>query len=179
MAYPKVNVNTGLALEVIASDTILIPSPALPTLTGAATATTTNKLVDSNATFVTNKVQIGDIVYNTTDNTVVTVTAVDSETTLTVSANLFADAETYKVFLGGPVFSTNINSSSGCLLYVGTSDDMTAINMGYATIKVKTISGNDVTFKKFPIGQYLPVQVLQVFSTGTDSVSGVNCVSIW
>jgi hypothetical protein len=179
MAYPKINVNTGLAVGVIASDTILIPSPALPTLTGAATATTTNKLVDSNAKFVTNKVQIGDIVYNTTDNTVVTVTAIDSETTLTVSANLFADTENYKVFIGGPVFSTSINSSSGCLLYVGSNEDMTATEMGYATIKVKTIAGNDVTFNKFPVGQYLPVQVLQVFSTGTESTSRVSCVAIW
>jgi|TARA_R110002124_G_scaffold89637_10_gene229160 hypothetical protein len=179
MAYPKINVNTGLALEVIASDTILIPSPGLPTLTGAATSTTTNKLVDSNAKFVTNKVQIGDIVYNTTDNTVVTVTAIDSETTLTVSANLFADTETYKVFVGGPVFSTSINSSSGCLLYVGTSDTTMDFAKSFVDIKVKTVAGNDVQFRNFPVGQHLPVQVLQLFDAGTDASAGVSCVAIW
>ena len=34
MAYPKITVNTGLSLEVIASDTLPIPYPGLSTLSG-------------------------------------------------------------------------------------------------------------------------------------------------
>ena len=67
MAYPKITVNTGLAQEVISSDTLPIPSPSLPVLSGTTTATTADKLVDVGADF--SNVSIGDIVYNTTDNT--------------------------------------------------------------------------------------------------------------
>ena len=63
MAYPKITVNTGLVLDVIASDTIPIPSPDLPKISGTTTASTTNKLVDVGADFST--VSVGDIVYNT------------------------------------------------------------------------------------------------------------------
>ena len=44
MAYPKITVNTGLAKEIIASDTIPIPAPDLPVLSGTTTAATANYL---------------------------------------------------------------------------------------------------------------------------------------
>lgn len=55
---------------------------------GTTTATTTNKLTDSSATFITNNVQVGDIVHNSTDDTYTTVTAVDSETVLSVGTGV-------------------------------------------------------------------------------------------
>ena len=102
MAYPKITVNTGLALQVIASDTIPIPAPDLPQITGTNTSNTVDKLVDLNANFST--VSIGDIVYNTATNAVATVDAVDSNTILELSANIFTNApnDTYIVFVGGP-----------------------------------------------------------------------------
>ena len=36
-----------------------------------------------------------------------------------------------------------------------------------------------VTFTNFPIGHYLPVQVLQLYSTGTDTPVQNNCIAIW
>ena len=63
----------------------------------AATATTANKLVDSGATFVTDGVAVGDAVYNDTDDTIALVTAVDSETTLSLSADIMANLEDYRV----------------------------------------------------------------------------------
>ena len=78
MAYPKITVNTGKALAVIASDTIPIPSPNAVQLTGTISAATANKLVAVGSDF--SNVVVGDIVYNTTDNTVATVTAIDSST---------------------------------------------------------------------------------------------------
>tara|TARA_Y100000768_G_C23836397_1_gene613952 strand:- start:180 stop:683 length:504 start_codon:yes stop_codon:yes gene_type:complete len=55
---------------------------------GTTTAGTANKLTDSSATFETDGVAIGDIVHNSTDNTYTTVTAIDSETVLTVGTTV-------------------------------------------------------------------------------------------
>ena len=63
----------------------------------AATATTADKLVDSGATFVTAGVEVGDAVYNDTDGTSALVTAVDSETTLSISADIMANLDEYRV----------------------------------------------------------------------------------
>ena len=177
MAYPKITVNTGLVLNPIASDTLPIPSPDLPQLSGSASATTADKLVDAGADF--SNVQVNDIVYNTTDKTSAFVTAVDSSTSISVSVNIFASGEDYIIFLGGPHGSQRINSSEGCLIYVGSSEGTMDLAKSYVDIKVKTVSGNDVTFSIFKVGEYLPVQCLQIFSTGTDAAVRNNCLSIW
>ena len=100
MAYPKITVNTGLTIAVIASDTIPIPDPGLPQLTGRTTGATGGKLIDASVNFETNGVVIGDIVYNTTDSTVTTITAIDSPDTLSVADNIFAVV---------PISSINLN----------------------------------------------------------------------
>jgi|TARA_R110002020_G_scaffold54419_1_gene151724 hypothetical protein len=170
MAYPKITVNTGVALTVIASDTIPIPNPGVQQITGTTTATTTDKLVDVGADF--SGVVIGDIVYNTTDNTSATVVAIDSTTILEVSADIFTSAEVYIVFAAGP--QQDSADSDGCLLYVGSSGTDTALD-----VKVKTIGGSIVTFTQFPVGDYLPLQILQVYATGTDANADNNCIAIW
>lgn len=55
--------------------------------------------------------------------------------------------------------------SNGCVLYIGSAGNIT----------VKTVGGDDVLFVNHPVG-YMPVQVLQVFATGTVA-SGI--VAIW
>tara|TARA_R100001530_G_scaffold40616_1_gene31183 strand:+ start:855 stop:1388 length:534 start_codon:yes stop_codon:yes gene_type:complete len=177
MAYPKITVNTGLVVSLIASDTIPIPAPDLPQITGTTTTTTTDKLVDTSEDF--SNVQVGDIVYNTTDNTSATVVAVDSDTILEVSADIFTSSEDYIIFLGGPNGSARINSAEGCLLYVGSSDATMDIAKAYVDVKVKTTAGSIVTFSNFPVGEYLPVQVVQLYATGTDTAADNNCLAIW
>ena len=172
MANAKIQVNTGVAIEVIASNTIPIPSPDMTPVSGEATGTTADKLVDSGKDFTANGVQIGDIVYNTTDKTVATVTAIDSATQLELSDNIMAANELYTIYLTG---TDRPKSAEGCILYVG-SNDLTAT---VANIKVKTIHGDDVTFSTFPVGNYLPVQVVQLYATGTTDVSDNNCIAIW
>ena len=172
MAYPKITVNTGLVLNVIASDTIPIPAPDLPVLNGTTTAATAN---------------VNDIVYNTTDNTSAIVTAIDTSTILSVSANIFTSPEDYEIFLGGPNGSSRITSSEGCLLYVGSSasilQDITpgagTADPRYVNIRVKTISGNSITFENFPVGNYLPIQIVQLYSTSTTAAARNTCVAIW
>lgn len=63
---------------------------------GAATNTLSNKLKDTNQEF-DNKVQIGDVVRNLTDNTSARVTAVDSGDTLSLSQNIMASGESYMI----------------------------------------------------------------------------------
>jgi len=177
MAYPKITVNTGKAIAVIASDTIPIPSPHAVQLSGVASATTTDKLVAAASDF--SNVIVGDIVYNTSDNTVTTVTAVDSSTTLSVANNIFANNENFIVFQAGPIFEQRIESSSGCLLYVGSSEATMTVATSFVDVKVKTSTGSIVTFSNFPVGDYLPVQVVQLYATGTDAAADNNCLAIW
>lgn len=63
---------------------------------GTATGTTANKLVDSNQNFLTT-VKVGMTVYNTTDKTVTNVTAVDSDTQLTLADDIMVSGEAYQV----------------------------------------------------------------------------------
>ena len=153
MAYPKITVNTGLAQKVISSNTLPIPSPDLAQLTGTTTATTANKLVDVGADF--SNVSVGDIIYNTTDNTSATVTAIDTSTILSISSDIFTSPEAYTIFLGGPNGSSRIDSSEGCLLYVGSNLTTMDIAKSYVFIKVQTVAGSDITFENFPVGNYL------------------------
>tara|TARA_R100001244_G_scaffold27253_1_gene27005 strand:+ start:383 stop:1180 length:798 start_codon:yes stop_codon:yes gene_type:complete len=102
MAYPKITVNTGQVVAVVPSDTIPIPNPNFLAINGVGnsvdsgtnTSATTNKLVDSGATFEATTtplpVVVGDVVYNTTTPGDAPVTAVDSTTTLAFGSNIFA-----------------------------------------------------------------------------------------
>lgn len=173
MAYPKITVNTGKALKLIASDTIPIPSPNAVQLSGTTSGATQDKLVAVGSDF--SNVVVGDIVYNTTDNTSTTVTAVDTSTILSVADDIFTSTEDFIVFQAGPQFETRIESSTGCLLYVGAN----ALNLSACDVKVKTVAGSIVTFNAFPIGRYLPVQVVQLYATGTTDTTDNNCLAIW
>jgi hypothetical protein len=156
MAYLKLN--TSRAWEVIKDDSVNIPNISSGSLTGAATATTANKLVDATSNqFTVSSVQIGDIVVNTTDGTKATVTAIDSSSTLSISANIFATAEAYEIYKG---------NQAGAIIYTGTG----------GTIRVLTAGGDDVSFASVQPGEVLPIQVVRVFSTGTGA-TGV--VAMW
>lgn len=58
------------------------------------------------------------------------------------------------------------SGNNGCVLYVG----------GAGTLKVKTVGGDEVTFVGITAGSFIPVQVLQVFTTGT---SATNIIALW
>lgn len=64
---------------------------------GTTTATTANKLVDSGAGFTSDGTTIGDQVINVTDGTTTTVSAIDSDTTLSVAADIFTTGEQYRI----------------------------------------------------------------------------------
>lgn len=59
--------------------------------------TEANKLVDSSEDFVTEGIKAGDTVFNTTDDTISYVTAVEA-TKLTLEDDIFVAGETYKIY---------------------------------------------------------------------------------
>ena len=123
--------------------------------TGTVTTVTSLKLIDSAGLFITNNVKTGDIVHNDTSGTVATVVSVDSETQLTLNANIFtATAQAYVVYQASP--QTGLGNP-GCNLYVG----------GTGNVSVITIGGDQITFNGVPAGTTLPIQVLRLRATGT------------
>jgi len=161
---PNLKLQVSRSLAVIPSANTNIPMPNV-IVTSTATATTTNKLVDSTKNFLFSgttplNIQVGDIVYNTTTSTAATVTNVDSATQLTLNANIMSSTNAYTLYLG-----TNIAGSvEPCVLYVGTSGN----------IKVVTAGGDEVTF--VGVSGFFPVQVIRVFATGT---TAQNIVALW
>ena len=69
-------------------------------MSGVATATTGDKLVDTSESFTTQGVRIGDRITNVTDTTYAAVTAIDSATTLSISADVFASGDAYTIVRG-------------------------------------------------------------------------------
>lgn len=69
---------------------------------GTATATTSNKLTDSAGAFTTaganGLIAIGDIVKNTTTGLFALVTAIDSATALSLSADIFSSTNAYSIY---------------------------------------------------------------------------------
>lgn len=144
----NLKLDTRRNMVAVTSDTIDIPSimsEAYPAST--ATATTANKLVDSSQDFESNGVSVGDIIQNHTDATKATVTAIDSATTLSISADIMANTESYSIYT---------ESSKGCVFYVGVS----------GTVKYTTIGGDTVTMVAAPVGWH-PVEVVRIWATGT------------
>lgn len=151
------------ALKVIPSDTAVIPFPAV-LQSGTNTSASTNLLISSSATFITNNVTAGDIVYNNTDGTIATVVSVQSETQLTLAPSIFgASSKSFTVYQQSAQSGTG---NQGCLLYVGTGGNITVVT-----------NGNDtVTFTNIQSGTFVPVIVFAVKATGTTSS---NIVALW
>lgn len=98
---------------------------------GTASATTANKLVEAGQNFVTT-VAIGDVIVNTTDNTTATVTAIDSNTTLSISADIMANLETYVIY-SATVKVDQIIQVTGAILVQQATASTTTIAFGSAS----------------------------------------------
>jgi hypothetical protein len=151
------------ALRTHPSDNANIAYPAVNE-SGTNTTATSLKLIDSAATFITNNVKTGDVVHNDTDETAATVVSVDSETQLTLNANIFA--ATGKIYTVYSMSSQSGMGNPGCYLYVG----------GAGNVSVVTIGNDIATFFGVPAGTTLPIQVIKLRSTST---SATNIVALW
>jgi len=162
MAYQKLQV--GVGLKVIPSPTINIPNVSGPTESGTDTTGTTNKLTDSTASFTNNLV--GYIVYNTTQKKVATVTAVDSPTVLSLSADTMANGDVYTLYA---------DENAGCVLYVGNTGTADVFD-----VRVLTSSDSDITFTSLQPGSFIPVQVKRVFSALPVGAGGqADILALW
>lgn len=122
---------------------------------GTSTSVVASKLIDSTALFITNNIKTGDVVHNDTLGTAATVVTVDSETQLTLNANIFtATAQAFVVYA---MSSQTSMGNPGCFLYVG----------GTGNVSVITVGNDLITFNGVPAGTTLPIQVLRLRSTGT------------
>ena len=160
MASDKIQV--GKALQINPSDTAEIPNPSYNgRVSGTASGVTANNLVDSTADFVADGVKVGDIVYNNTDRKAAVVTTVVSGTQLTLSEDIFDTiSDAYVVYLKPDI------KNQGCVLYVGVG----------GSVRVLTIGGDDVTFQNLNNGQFVPVEIVKVFSTGT---TATGLIALW
>lgn len=148
----------GRMLSVIPSDNAQIPYPALST-SGTNTSTASSKLIASGATFQTNGIQIGDIVYNITDSTAAKVVSIDSQTQLTLNANIFTgSSKTYKIYSG--------TLNKGCVFYVG----------GAGNVKGENEAGDVVTFVGLLAGEFVPVHLTKIYSTDT---TATYIIALW
>jgi hypothetical protein len=66
-------------------------------VSGAASATSANHLVDAAATFISHNIKIGMVIENLTDNTFAKVSAIDSEIDLQIDTDIMANLEKYKI----------------------------------------------------------------------------------
>ena len=77
-----------------------------------------------------------------------------------------------------------IVASEGFLIFVGSStsilQDITpgagTADPRYVDVKVLTVNNQEITFKNFKVGEYLPVQCQRIFSTVT--TAGVECIAM-
>ena len=150
-------------IKVVPSDTINIPNPGSATISGTTTSTIANRLVDSAQDFSAgrgNPVSEGDIVMNTRDDTIATVTGIPSPNVLSLSADIMTTAETYTIY--------RKNRNLGCIVYV------TSIDRNIYTIAGITPGGDsfkvDLPYNNFAgtlNSIVLPFQVLRINATGS------------
>ena len=131
-------------------------------------------------------VKVGYVVLNTTDFTMNFVTEVTNDAQLSVGGAIMSANDTYEIYAQDDVDLKVVDANEGALIFVGSSaaivqdinNDQTtpapAFGQGtadprYVDIKVTT-AGNQVRiFKNFPVGEYLPVQCVKIWNTGTDA----------
>lgn len=163
---PTPKLQTSRALAVIPSDTVPIPNP-FPMASGTATSTSAGVLVDSTKNFINLNIEVGDIVYNTTSNTCTTVAFTTEDqfyaTELVLTDDIMVSGDAYTIYQNSPLSG---QPNAGCVLYVGTGGDITAVTAG----------GDTVTFSQVPTGTFVPVNVVQVLANGTNAE---KIVALW
>ena len=161
---PNLKLQVSRALKVIPSVNTNIPMPNV-IVTSVTTGAATNKLIDTARNFSSVgvnplNVQVGDIVYNTTNSVAATVTNVDSATQLSLNSPMGA-ANNYTLYSG----TNTAGSVEPCVLYVGVG----------GTLNVTTAGGDVVNFVGIASGTFLPVQVIKVNSV----VTATDIIALW
>ena len=159
---------------------------------GTTTGTTAFKLIQSGQNFLTT-VSIGDTVNNTTDSTVAIVTAVDSDTQLTLDCDIMASGENYTINVTTLLFNFSLGSivSIGDTVYFGATPTLggtiTAIDDTLLTISLTSdgscgtiagtapVNGNHILYFKDAVaesygarGYYMEVTLTNTTTTAVE-----------
>lgn len=152
MSYQKLNPNR--AWTVTPSNFAPLPVYMSEVLTRPAGADFIfgSLIISMTGDFVNNGVRPGDVVVGSTTGASATI------------INVYFSAPVSNIILNGDpgldqseAYTIYRGNNRGALLYVGVGGD----------VRVLTAGNDDVTFKGVAAGSFLPVNVIQVFETGT------------
>ena len=149
------------ALNVYPSNDANVPFPNVITSGINTDAAYGDILQDGTATFITDNIKQGDIVYNVTNGTSATVVRVSSEIRLTLNAEIFTGID--QQYIVYQASSQTGLSNQGCYIYIGDAD---------TNYTVVTIGGDEIVFIAPIKGSVLPVQVIKV-------INGGSCIALW
>lgn len=111
---------------------------------GTTSSATTNKLVESGQNFLST-VTVGDIVVNTTDGTTTTVTAIDSNTTLSLAADIMGSTKAYTIYSATNKVEQIVNIEKAILVQQASSTTTTiALSASSASTDIITLTHGPV-----------------------------------
>ncbi|MFH0995808.1 MAG: hypothetical protein V1844_09970 [Pseudomonadota bacterium] len=119
-----------------AANSIYKQNETTPLRSGTATSTSAGKILDTSASFITDGVAIGHWVHNTTDGIATQVTAVDSQTQLSIAMDIFASGKAYSVGTANPQADGAMMVEVPASQYIMCTDG----NYKYFLISEKTFS---------------------------------------
>jgi len=108
--------------------------------TGQTTATTAGKLVEAGATFESDGIRIGDYAYNTDDNTSAVITAIDSDTTLSVTPDVFPTTKDFVILSATSAQVSQLVDSESIVLATQTQTYETVLQTVAAANDTVTIT---------------------------------------
>ena len=156
MAYQKLN--TSRAWEVSPSDDAPIPQIMVVDGLQIVVSISGNTItVDPAIDLVTLGFVRGMIIVAPGGDSAIITSVGGNELTLNIPATAFPPTSKFNAYGG---------NNNGCLLYVG----------GAGNVEVKTAGGDKVTFSNVAEGFVLPVNVIQVFATGT---TATGIIALW
>ena len=158
---------------------------------GTATATTSNKLTDSAGAFTTAGVNgliaVGDILKNTVTGKFALVTAIDSATALSISADIMSDTNTYEIYsnhgykvnsgenfnlaiavLDVTAAATDAGDTLDVLLDTSFDGGVTWVNIGHFT----QVLGNGGAKRYIMSFKAAPIAASNSVAMGTDQSAG-------
>ena len=145
------NQKYGRSIPVIPS-IFAIPSPANQVGFGTASSVLTDYLVDANADFVRQGVQLGATVYNLATGDAAVVTTITS-TQVELTDDIFTG-------VGQPYAIGNTVSGLGCAIWTGTGGNIVGT----------TIEGDFISLTNVPAGVILPIIFNTISSSSANSM---------
>jgi hypothetical protein len=153
------------ALDIILSDTVGVPDISSRNIkaSGTSTGAGANRLINDSVDFIKAKVDIGNVVYNVTNQEATKVKQVISAHELLLDDDVVPSGSDYDLYayedLGGFMIFVSNNSESE------TSD-----------VKVLTHGGDEVTLRNIESGQVIPIKIRKVFKTDT---TAIKVIALW